>query len=280
MINEIGLFLAKSTLDVVAVSPNITLQVGIKAILEASQRQLLFYDEMARIFIILTCQNEDLNEQHMKWASYLSCTVDGWMDDIQRPSLLYEEKNKERMGEGFNFFFQVVNNKKMIFERIEETFIMIWEVEMLIPFPRVRTLTPKIQLIVSITIKPDILIMSQHDPFEADDSIFINILESLSNETMIYGITPFLSLSRILSPSITPDVESLSLIETLRKVTKKVFTCGSVISLRTRSSMVTVPNFQRILLCVDIESCCANKLPTLIEDIEIRVKGRVAQRIE
>ncbi|KAG5518482.1 hypothetical protein PMAC_002878 [Pneumocystis sp. 'macacae'] len=281
MIKEIGFFFAKSSLDLVVLQ-NVTLQKGVKAILDAPRRQLLFHDEIARVFIILISENENLNEEHVKWASYLSCTIDGWMDDSQRyaSQAFYEERNKERMSNSSNFFFRVVSNKKMISEFIEEKMVVIWEVEIFIPFPRLRVTTPKVQLIASITVKPEILIMSKDGDREGNDDMSMNILESLSNETMIYGVTPFLSLSRISNTSLVSDIESSSSIETLRKVVKKVFACGSVISLRTRSSMVMMSSFQRILLSVDIESCSANQLLVLIENIEIKVKGRTAQRIE
>ncbi|KAG4304756.1 hypothetical protein PORY_001809 [Pneumocystis oryctolagi] len=281
MIKDIGVLFAKSSMDIIVLSENITLQAGVKAILNASRRQLLFHDELARIFIILMCKNEDLNEQHLKWASYLSCTMDGWIDDAQRYAFQVscDEKNKEHLGEGFNFFFRVVSNKKMISELIDKEMVIIWEAEMLIPYPRLRVLTPKVQLIASITVKPEILVMSRHDNCQ-EDNMFTNILESLSSETMIYGVTPFLSLSRVSNISIMPGIDSSSSIETLRKVVKKTFKCGPIISLRTRSSMVMVPNFQRILLSVDIESCSASQLPVLIENVEIKVKGRIAQRIE
>ncbi|CCJ29925.1 unnamed protein product [Pneumocystis jirovecii] len=283
MIKEIGFFFVKSSLDVVVLQ-NVTLQAGVKAILNAPRRQLLFHDEIARVFIILICQNENLNKEHVKWAPYLSCTIDGWMDDFQRytSQVFHEEERnrKERMNDGSNFFFRVISSKKMISEFIEEKMTVIWEVEIFIPFPRLRVTAPKVQLIASITVKPEVLVMSQDGGCEGNDDISTNILESLSCETMVYGVTPFLSLSRISNVSLMSDIEPSSSIETLRKVVKKVFACGSVISLRTRSSMVMVPSFQRILLSVDIESCSANQLPVLIENIEIKVKGRVAQRIE
>lgn len=282
MIQEIGLFFSKSTLDVIIIAKNLTLEAGAAAILSAPRRRLLFYDETTRVFITLTCQNEFLKVQHVKWASYLSCTIDGWIGDVQKHGIQIldeEERNKkERLTEGFNFFFSVLNSQKMIFEWIEGYAVMIWETTIRIPFPCMRTSTPKMQLIVSITVKPDVVIMSENEEI-GNDEMSVNILESLSSETMIYGVTPFLSVSRVSNISITSNKE-LSSLGTLRKVVKKFFTCGSAISLKTRSSTAMMSNFQRILLCIDIESCSSNQLPVLIEDVEIKVKGQIAQRIE
>lgn len=97
---------------------------------------------------------------------------------------------------------------------------------------------------------------------------------------MVYGVTPFLSISRVSNTLITSDTNLSSSTQVLRKVIRRVFSCRPAISLRTRSSMTMIPNFQRILLGIDIESCFLKQLSVLIENIEIKVKGQVARKVE
>lgn len=48
-------------------------------------------------------------------------------------------------------------------------------------FPRIRTSMPKVQLIVSITVKPDALVMFNEEEEIERDYMSINVLESLSS---------------------------------------------------------------------------------------------------
>ncbi|KTW27015.1 hypothetical protein T552_02507 [Pneumocystis carinii B80] len=314
MIEEIGYFFTKTMLDIIIIAQDLSLDDGVEAILSAPRRRLLFHgmnqmdrisalkipkpssykslDEITKVFIVLTCKNKNLEVQHMKLASFLSCTVNGWIGDVQKygsrvssdedegEEVEEEFSGKERPNEGVNFFFKVLNSQKMIFEWNDGHAVIIWGTEIQIPFPRIRTSIPKVQLNVSITVKPDTLVMFNEEEKIKRDYMSINVLESLSSETMVYGVTPFLSMSRVSNISITSSSDRSPAIQVLRKVIRKVFSCRSAISLRTRSSMTMIPNFQRILLSVDIESCFLKQLSVLIENIEIKVKGQVAQRIE
>ncbi|EMR09552.1 hypothetical protein PNEG_02138 [Pneumocystis murina B123] len=285
MIEEIGFFFTKTMLDIIIVAQDLSLDNGVEAILSAPRRRLLFHDEITKVFIVLTCQNDFLKLQHMKLASYLSCTVNGWIGDVQKygshvSSKEEENSGKEHPNEGVNFFFSVLNSQKMIFEWNDGHAVIIWGTEIQIPFPRIRTSIPKVQLIVSITVKPEALVMFNEEEGIKRDYMSINVLESLSSETMVYGVTPFLSMSRVSNISIASNTDLSSSTQILRKVIRRVFSCRSAISLRTRSSMTMIPNFQRILLGIDIESCFLKQLSVLIEDIEIKVKGQIAQKIE